>query len=194
MYGRFGGKVDDIAAVVASAARSGLKVMAQNTGHGAAPVPSLDDTVLVRTAGLSQVEIDPAALTAWCGAGADWRAVTTAAAEYGLAAQAGSAGSVGIAGFLLSGGISWLSRLHGLAVNDVTRLQVVTADGQLRIANADHDPELFWALRGGGGSLPVVTGLQVASTRSPQSVREHCSSPSHAPEKSSIAGGAGSWG
>jgi FAD/FMN-containing dehydrogenase len=87
--------------------------------------------------------------------------VTAAAAQHGLAVQAGAGADVGIAGFLLSGGISWLSRYRGLAVNDVLRLQVVGSDGAPRIIDHDHEPDLFWALRGGGGEFGVVTGFEL---------------------------------
>jgi FAD/FMN-containing dehydrogenase len=150
--------VEDVSAVVIGASRNGLKVMAQSTGHGAIPVLLLSQTVLVRTAGLNEVHVNPAERTVWAGSGAEWQAVTAAAADHGLAVQAGAAADVGIAGFLLSGGISWLSRSRGLAVNDVLRLQVVAADGIPRIVDHDHEPDVFWALRGGGGEFGVVTG------------------------------------
>jgi FAD/FMN-containing dehydrogenase len=141
--------VDDVSAVVTSAARSSLKVIARGTGHGALQVGSLSRAVLVRTTALNDVAVDPAERKAWVGSGAEWQAVATAAAEHGLAVQAGSAADVGIAGFLLSGGISWLARSRGLAVNDVVRLEVVGADGTSRIVDQDHEPDVFWALRGG---------------------------------------------
>jgi FAD/FMN-containing dehydrogenase len=153
--------VADVSAVATSAGRNGLKVMAQATGHGAMSVGHLSHTVLVRTAGLSEVRVNAADRTVWAGAGAEWQAVTAAAAEYGLAVQAGSAPDVGVAGFLLSGGISWLSRSRGLAVNDVLRVQVVGSDGTARIVDHDHEPDLFWALRGGGGDFGVVAGFEL---------------------------------
>jgi FAD/FMN-containing dehydrogenase len=153
--------VEDVSAVVIGASRNGLKVMAQSTGHGAIPVLLLSQTVLVRTAGLNEVHVNPAERTVWAGSGAEWQAVTAAAADHGLAVQAGAAADVGIAGFLLSGGISWLSRSRGLAVNDVLRLQVVAADGIPRIVDHDHEPDVFWALRGGGGEFGVVTGFEL---------------------------------
>ena len=79
----------------------------------------------------------------------------------GLAVQAGSAPDVGIAGFLLSGGISWLARPRGLAVNDVLGIEVVGADGTARIVDHDHEPDVFWALRGCGGGLGVVTAFEL---------------------------------
>ena len=153
--------VADVCTVVTSANRNGLKVVAQSTGHGALPVGPLSNTVLVRTAALNDVHVNPAERTVWAGAGAEWQAVTASAAEHGLAVQAGSAPDVGIAGFLLSGGISWLSRSRGLAVNDVLRLQVVGSDGTPRIVDHDHEPDSFWALRGGGGEFGVVTGFEL---------------------------------
>jgi FAD/FMN-containing dehydrogenase len=153
--------VEDVSAAVIGASRNGLKVMAQSTGHGALSVGSLGNTVLLRTAGLNDVHVNAAARMVWAGSGAEWQAVTAAAAEHGLAVQAGSAPDVGIAGFLLSGGISWLSRSRGLAVNDVLRVQVVGADGISRIVDHDHEPDVFWALRGGGGEFGVVTAFDI---------------------------------
>ena len=137
--------------------------MAQGTGHGATPVGSLSGTVLVRTTGAEPVEVNAAERTAVGRPGAEWRPVSAAAAEHGLAVQAGSAPDVGIAGFLLSGGISWLSRSRGLAVNDVLRLEIVGADGQPRMVDQDHEPDLFWALRGGGGAFGRGDRLQAAA-------------------------------
>ena len=102
--------VDDVSAVVNGASRNGLKAMAQSTGHAATPVGSLIDTVLVRTAALNKVHVNAAERTLWAGSGAEWQAVTAAVARHGLAVQAGSGPDVGIAGFLLSGGISWSCR------------------------------------------------------------------------------------
>jgi FAD/FMN-containing dehydrogenase len=153
--------VDDASAVVASAARNGLNVMAQGTGHGALPVGPLSRTVLLRTAALNEVRVNSAERTVWAGSGAEWQAVTAAVAKHSLAVQAGAGADVGITGFLLSGGISWLSRSRGLAVNDVLRFQVVGADGKPRIVDHDHEPDVFWAFRGGGGEFGVVTGLEL---------------------------------
>jgi len=153
--------VEDVSAVVTSAGRNGLKALAQATGHGAMSVGPLSHTVLVRTAALNEVHVNLAERTVWAASGAEWQAVAAAAAEHSLAVQAGSAPDVGIAGFLLSGGISWLSRSRGLAVNDVLRVQVVGSDGTPRIIDHDHEPDLFWALRGGGGEFGVVTGFEL---------------------------------
>jgi FAD/FMN-containing dehydrogenase len=153
--------VDDVSAVVTGARRNGLKVMAQSTGHAALPVGDLNHTVLVRTAALNDIHVDPAERTVWAGSGTDWQAATAAVAKHGLAVQTGSAPDVGIAGFLLSGGLSWLSRSRGLAVNDVLTVQVVGADGIPRVVDHDHDSDIFWAVRGGGGGFGVVTGFEL---------------------------------
>jgi FAD/FMN-containing dehydrogenase len=153
--------VEDVSAVVTSARRDGLKIMAQATGHGAMSVGPLSHTVLVRTGALNDIHVKPAERTVWVGSGTDWQTVTAAAAKHGLAVQAGSAPDVGIAGFLLSGGLSWLSRSRGLAVNDVVRIQVVGTDGVPRVVDHDQEPDLLWALRGGGGGFGVVTGFEL---------------------------------
>jgi FAD/FMN-containing dehydrogenase len=160
--------VADISAVVTSASRSGLKLMAQSTGHGALPIGPLSHAVLLRTAALNDVHVNAAERTVWAGSGAEWQAVTAAAAEHGLAVQAGAAADVGIAGFLLSGGISWLARSRGLAVNDVLRLEVVGADGAARVVDLDHEPDVFWALRGGGGEFGVVTAFELRLHEQPR--------------------------
>lgn len=153
--------VADVSAVVASAGRCGMRVAGQGTGHGALQIGSLEDTVLLRTGALITVEVDDDTQTAWVGAGAEWGSVSAAAAEHGLAAQAGSSADVGVAGYLLSGGISWLGRSKGLAVNDVLALEVVGSDGVARVVDHDHEPEVFWALRGGGGGFGVVTAFHL---------------------------------
>lgn len=154
------GSVRDVQLVVRTARRLGLRVAPQSTGHNAAPMGDLDGTVLLQLGGLNAVTIDPETRTAHVEGGAVWGDVTAAAAKHGLAALAGSAPDVGVSGYTLGGGVSWLARSHGLACNSVTALEVVTADGRHRRVDARTDPELFWALRGGGGSFAVVTALE----------------------------------
>jgi FAD/FMN-containing dehydrogenase len=151
---------DDVSDVVRSAAADGKHVAAQCTGHLAAPLGSLTDTVLLRTASLSSVEIDADARTARVGAGALWGDLVPRASELGLAALHGSSPGVGIVGYTLGGGLSFYGRKHGLACNRVRATELVTANGELVRVDADNEPDLFWALRGGGGSFGVVTGLE----------------------------------
>jgi FAD/FMN-containing dehydrogenase len=152
----------DVAAVVELAGAHGLRVAPQGTGHSSGPLGSLEGTILVKTSRLRGVEIDAEADRARARAGALWGEVVPAAAEHGLAALAGSARDVGVVGYTLGGGIGWLARRHGLACSSVLAVEAVTADGRVVRADADSEPDLFWALRGGGGSFAVVTALEFA--------------------------------
>jgi len=151
---------DAAAAAVRAARRAGLRVAVQATGHGASPRGSLAGALLINTSRMRGVTIDPAARTARVEAGALWMDVVPPAAEHGLAALHGSAPDVGVVGYTLGGGVSWLSRRYGLAANSVTAVELVTAAGEAVRADADNEPDLFWALRGGGGSFGVVTALE----------------------------------
>jgi FAD binding domain/Berberine and berberine like len=155
------GSAADAAAAVGFARDRGLRVAAQGTGHGAAPLGPLADTVLVKTHGLRRVTIDPVARTARAEAGAVWGDVVEAAARHGLAALAGSSPDVGVVGYTLGGGVSWLGRAYGLAANNVEAIELITADGRPVRADAVSEPDLFWALRGGGGSFGVVTAIEL---------------------------------
>ena len=160
---------DDIVEVVRFARTQGYAVSAQGTGHAAAALEShLDSTILVKTHLMRGVEIDAKARIARVEAGALWMDVTVPAQEHGLAALAGSSPDVGIVGYTLGGGLSWLSRTHGVAANSVTAIEVVTADGELVRTDASNEPGLFWALRGGGGSFGIVTAIEFALYPQPQ--------------------------
>jgi FAD/FMN-containing dehydrogenase len=150
----------DVMAVVRWARSRGLRVAPQGTGHNAAAMGSLAHTVLVKTERMRGVEIDAERRIARVEAGVLWAEVSEAAAEHGLAALAGSSPDVGVVGYSLGGGISWLARRYGLAANSVTAVELVNAGGELVRADADNASELFWALRGGGGSFGVVTALE----------------------------------
>jgi FAD/FMN-containing dehydrogenase len=151
---------EDVVAVVRWARTRGLRVAPQGTGHNAAAMGSLAHTVLVKTERMRGVEIDPETRTARVEAGVLWAEVGEAAAEHGLAALAGSSPDVGVVGYSLGGGISWLGRRHGLASNSVTAVELVNAEGEILRADAQNEAELFWAVRGGGGSFGVVTALE----------------------------------
>lgn len=150
----------EVAEVVAAARARGLRVAGQATGHNAAPLGDLSGTVLVKTSGMRGVEIDAAARIARTEAGALWQDVVDAAAPHGLVALHGSSPTVSVTGYSLGGGMGWLARSHGLQANSVTAIELVTADGQHVRTDAHHDPELFWALRGGGGNFGIVTALE----------------------------------
>ncbi len=151
----------DVVAAVLFARERGQRVAAQGTGHGAAPLGSLRDTILVKTERMRAIEIDPAARVARVEAGAVWQEVVEAAAAHGLAALQGSSPDVGVVGYTLGGGLSFMGRKHGLAANHVRAIELVTADGVLVRADREHEPDLFWALRGGGGSFGVVTAIEL---------------------------------
>jgi FAD/FMN-containing dehydrogenase len=151
---------EDVSAVVRWARTRGLRIAPQGTGHAAGAMGSLAHTVLVKTERMRRVEIDPERRVARVEAGVLWEEVSEAAAQHGLAALAGSSPDVGVVGYTLGGGISWLGRRYGLAANSVVAVELVNAHGEHIRADADHEPELFWALRGGGGSFGIVTALE----------------------------------
>ncbi|MFD6393333.1 FAD-binding oxidoreductase [Nocardia sp. NPDC060259] len=148
----------DVAAVVTHAARAGVPVVAQPTGHGAAG--GISEAILLRTGRLDGVEIDAERRIAKVGAGAQWGAVQAAAGTHGLTGLAGSNPVVGVTGYTLGGGLSWFGRKYGWASDAVRAFDIVDATGAAARVTADDDPELFWALRGGGGDFAVVTGLE----------------------------------
>jgi len=151
---------DDVVAVVELARSFGLRVAPQGTGHNATPLGPLEDTILVKTGRMRKVEIDPEQQTARVEAGVLWLDVVEAAAAHGLGALAGSSPDVGVVGYTLGGGVSLLGRKHGLASSSVISVELVTADGEHRRVTSESDPDLFWALRGGGGDFGVVTALE----------------------------------
>jgi FAD/FMN-containing dehydrogenase len=153
--------VDDVVAAVGAARQRGLRVAPQGTGHGAAALTGLDGALLLRMGGLDGVEIDVAARRARVGGGARWGSVVTEASAHGLAPLAGFAAGVGVTGYCLGGGLGWLARKHGLACDSVVAATVVTADGRVLRVDAEHEPDLFWALRGAGGGFAVVVELEL---------------------------------
>jgi FAD/FMN-containing dehydrogenase len=150
----------DVVEIVQAARELELRVAPQATGHNAAPLGPLDDTILLRTGAMRGVRIDPARGTARVRAGALWQDVTTRAGAYGLATLAGSSPNVGVAGYSLGGGVGWFGRRYGLQANHLTAVELVTADGHHVRADHEYESDLFWALRGGGGSFGVVTALE----------------------------------
>jgi FAD/FMN-containing dehydrogenase len=152
---------EDVVAVVQAAIEEGLRVAPQGTGHGAAARGSLEDSILLKTERMRGVEIDAGAGRARAQAGAQWGDLTSPAAEHGLASVSGSAGDVGVVGYSVGGGVGWMVRKHGLAANSIASAEVVTADGELVTADREREPDLFWALRGGGGSFGAVTSLEI---------------------------------
>ena len=155
------GCADEVSDIVRAAAASGLKVAPQGTGHNAGPLGNLDDVVLLRTSGMTGVTIDPERKVARAEAGALWLDVVEAAAPYGLAALHGSSPDVGVVGYTLGGGIGWYARALGMSANHVVGLELVLGDGTQIRADADTNPDVFWAARGGGGNFGIVTTIEL---------------------------------
>jgi hypothetical protein len=156
------GSAADVVAVVDHAREHGLRVTTQGTGHFASTIGSFEGTILLKTSRLRGLAIDPDARVARAEAGVLWQEVSLAAAEHGLAGLSGSAGDVGVIGYTLGGGLGWLARRYGLAANSVVAVEIVTADGRHVRADRENEPELFWAVRGGGGNFGIVTAIEFA--------------------------------
>ncbi|MFB4311939.1 FAD-binding oxidoreductase [Actinomadura sp. GTD37] len=149
----------DVRAAILTSRALGLPLTVQATGHGTVVPP--DEGLLLKTSRMSGVLVDPSRRIARAGAGARWSEVIAAAAPLGLAPLSGSHASVGVTGYTLGGGVGPLSRRYGFAADHLLRARIVTADGRRLTADADHHPDLFWALRGGGGgNFGVVTSLE----------------------------------
>src|SRR6478735_7070036 len=152
----------EVGAIVRVAAEAGLRVAPQSTGHNAGPLAAqgLDDVVVVRTSEMASAIADPVRGIVRVEGGTLWEPAVDAAAAHGRAVLHGSSPDVGIAGYSLGGGIGWYARKLGLATNSLTAVELVIGDGSLVRADADTNPELFWAVRGGGGSFGVVTAME----------------------------------
>jgi len=153
---------DDVVSLVRYAREHGIRIAPQTTGHNAGPLDSLGGVILVNTSALTGVSIDADARRVRVGAATKWEKVTARLSELGLAALHGSSPDVGIVGYSVGGGMGWLARKHGLQANSVTAIELVTADGRVVRTDHAHEPNLFWALRGGGGNFGIVTALEFA--------------------------------
>ncbi|GAB3141066.1 FAD-binding oxidoreductase [Microbispora hainanensis] len=149
----------DAAAAVRFASRAGLPVAVQPSGHGA--TTRLDGTILLRTGRLRSVEVLPERRTARAEAGVQWGELLTATGKHGLTGLPGGSPVVTVTGYTLGGGLGWFSRRHGWAAGAVRAFEVVAADGTQARVTAETDPELFWALRGGGGDFALVTAMEL---------------------------------
>jgi FAD/FMN-containing dehydrogenase len=148
----------DVQAAVRFATANGLPVAAVATGHGA--VMASDGAVMINLRRINGISVDAGSRTATIGAAVQAQPLIEAAAEVGLAPLAGSSPNVGVVGYALGGGISpTLGRTYGFAADHVHTAEIVSADGALRRIDTDHEPDLFWAIRGGKGNFGVVTSL-----------------------------------
>ena len=148
---------DDVVAAVRFARDTGLAISIRGGGHSAAGFAVADDALMIDLSGMKRLRVDPAARTADAEPGPVWRELDAATGAFGLATTGGAVSATGIAGLTLGGGIGWLDRLYGLTSDNLLGAEVVTADGQVINADAVRHPDLFWALRGGGGNFGVVT-------------------------------------
>ncbi len=152
--------VSDVSRVVSLARESGLELAVRSGGHSIAGYSVSEGGVVLDLRAMKALNIDSAGRTAWAEAGLTAGEYTNAASAHGLATGFGDTGSVGIGGLTLGGGVGYLVRKHGLTIDDLLAAEVVTADGQLvRVDNGTH-PDLFWAIRGGGGNFGVATRFQ----------------------------------
>ncbi|MFI2485580.1 FAD-binding oxidoreductase [Promicromonospora kroppenstedtii] len=158
--------VADVQAAVRFAAGSGLALSVRGGGHSFPGFSTNDGGIVVDLSPLATVEVvDTERHLVRIGGGAHWGDVAEALAPHGLAISSGDTKSVGVGGLTLSGGIGWKVRKHGLALDNLVAAQVVTADGAVVTASADEHPDLFWAIRGGGGNFGVVTSFEFAAHR-----------------------------
>lgn len=152
--------VEDVQEAVRFAAANGLAVTARGGGHGVAGTALSDDGLVVDLSRMREIDVDPDARSARAGGGVTLGELDAATQAHGLATPLGVVTKTGIAGLTLSGGIGWLRRKHGLAADNLVSVEIVTADGSRQTASEDENAELFWAVRGGGGSFGVVTAFE----------------------------------
>jgi FAD/FMN-containing dehydrogenase len=147
----------DAAAGLRFARRGGFEICVRGGGHNVAGLAVADDAVMIDLAEMKGIHVDPDARTVRAEGGVTWAELNAATGEHGLAVTGGAISTTGIAGFTLGGGLGWLMPKFGLAADNVVAIELVTADGEVAQVTAASDPDLFWALRGGGGNFGVAT-------------------------------------
>jgi FAD/FMN-containing dehydrogenase len=152
--------VADVVAAVNFARRHGLLVAVRGGGHNVAGYATCDGGLMIDLSMMRAVRVDPAQRTAQVEGGATWRDVDWETTAFGLATPGGLISTTGVAGLTLSGGIGWLRGSHGLCIDNLLSVDVVTADGRLLRASETNNSDLFWAVRGGGGNFGIVTSFE----------------------------------
>jgi len=159
---------DDVSRVIAAARDDGYELAVRSGGHSVVGHSTTEAGLVIDLRDMSRIEVDANAGTAWVETGVTARQVTEALSKHGVAIGFGDSGSVGVGGITLGGGIGFLVRKFGMTIDSVLAAEVVTADGKQRRVDSTHEPELFWALRGGGGNFGVVTRLRFRLSPLPQ--------------------------
>lgn len=175
------GSVADIAPTVEAARETGLRLAVRGGGHNMAGHGTVDDGIVLDLGGLTSVEVDPSTSLVTVAPGARGADVDAATSVHGLAVPLGAVSLPGVAGLTLGGGVGWLTRPAGLALDRLVRAVVVTADGRRLEASAEQNPELFWGLRGGGGNFGVVSSFTFRAVPIPPEVlgATFCYRPEH---------------
>jgi len=150
----------DVIRAVSFAREQGLPLAVRSGGHSMAGHGTVDGGLVLDLGRLQGLSIDPARRVAWAQPGLTWGQYAEQANAHGLATSAGDTASVGLGGLTLGGGIGWMVRKYGLAIDNLLSAELATADGRLLHASAEEHPDLFWALRGGGGNFGVATAFQ----------------------------------
>lgn len=150
----------DVQKVVEFARSRELMLSVRGGGHGAPGYGTNDGGVVIDLTPMKKIRVDAAARKVFAEGGVLWRELDEATQAHGLAATGGTVSNTGVTGLTLGGGLGWLMGKHGLAIDNLCKAEVVTADGRQRTASPKHDAELFWALRGGGGNFGVVTSVE----------------------------------
>jgi FAD/FMN-containing dehydrogenase len=150
----------DVVAVVDYARETGTELAVRGGGHSSAGYSTVDGGIVLDFSRMRGVRVDPKRKVAYAQAGALWGDVDRETQAHGLAVPGGQISHTGIAGLTLGGGIGWLSRQHGLTIDNLLSADLVTADGRLVTASASEHPDLFWGLRGGSGNFGVVVSFE----------------------------------
>jgi FAD/FMN-containing dehydrogenase len=153
---------DDVVAALGFARASGLEIAVRGGGHSSSGASSIDDGLVIDLSPMRTVRVDPNTQRAWCAGGATMADLDAATQQHGLAVTGGTISHTGVGGLALGGGYGWLTHAAGLLIDNIVSAQVVLADGAVVRADSDEHPDLWWALRGGGGNFGVVTEFEFA--------------------------------
>ncbi|MHC4045794.1 FAD-binding oxidoreductase [Bradyrhizobium sp. 23AC] len=152
--------VADVVDAVALATRLGLEVAVRGGGHNVAGRATIDGGIMIDLSPMKGVRVDPVGKSVWAQGGATWGELNRETQLHGLAVTGGVVSTTGIAGLTLGGGLGWLMGKYGLALDNLRAVELVTADGKVLRASRQEEPDLFWALRGGGGNFGIATSLE----------------------------------